>query len=78
MPRSTRCAELADGQYEKLTRKCDWAGWRAFAAPAPYVMFAMANNLGYDIIVRENPEKLKPGMRERKRRSGNTQSLCAL
>lgn len=53
---------LADGQYEKLTRKSDWADGARRAGP--YVMFAMANNLGYDIIVRENPEKLAK-MRER-------------
>jgi hypothetical protein len=53
---------LADGQYEKLTRKSDWADGARRAGP--YVMFAMANNLGYDIIVRENPEKLAR-MRER-------------
>lgn len=47
---------LADGQYEKLVRKGNWTKGQRRAGP--YVMFAMTNNLGFDLVLRSNPEKL--------------------
>lgn len=47
---------LADGQYEKLVRKGNWTKGQRRAGP--YVMFAMTNNLGFDLVLRVNPEKL--------------------